>query len=102
MDDSDFPFLAHLIGAYFHQDYSIDGPEMEDVVDAYVKVSSPASLSGLVADIDRFLAIEDPTLDDLFVRIFEPGIIANEFRPTTREFLLAIRDRVQSSPKSAP
>jgi hypothetical protein len=46
--------LDHLMGAYFHQDWDLDGGTVNDTVNAFA-VDSPARVESTVADIDEVL-----------------------------------------------
>ncbi|EHR68977.1 hypothetical protein BurJ1DRAFT_0078 [Burkholderiales bacterium JOSHI_001] len=93
-----YPLLANLMGAYFHQDYDIDGPELEDVVGAYCRVAPDNKRRALVAEIDRLLADEDQTLDQPFDDLFHPDVPPTAFCPTTRMFLESIRRQILETP----
>jgi hypothetical protein len=52
-----YPYLKHLLGCYFHQDYNIEGDTLEDVVGAFnrdcdYKLQKRADV---INDIDKFL-----------------------------------------------
>lgn len=87
-----FPELASFMGGWFHQDFDIHGETLEEVVAAFKAESDAALVALLVADIDAFLATGDEGMEDRFQDFFRPDIIPTAFRPTTREFLQAIRD----------
>jgi len=86
-----FPELAAFIGGWFHQDFDLHGDSLEAVVAAFRSESDAALVRPLVDDIDAFLATGDAGLEERFQDCFRPDIIPTAFRPTTREFLLAIR-----------
>ncbi len=86
------PELASFMGGWFHQDFDIHGDSLEEVVAAFKAESDAAHVEPLVADIDAFLASGDAGMEDRFRDLFRPDIIPTSFRPTTRQFLEAIRD----------
>ncbi len=86
-----FPELASFMGGWFHQDYDINGDSLEEVVAAFKAQSDDELVAPLVADIDRFLATGDDGMDERFEEYFRPDVIPTGFRPSTREFLEAIR-----------
>ncbi|PIM54299.1 hypothetical protein CS062_05170 [Roseateles chitinivorans] len=87
-----FPDLAAFMGGWFHQDFDIHGDSLEAVVAAFRSESDADLVRPLVRDIDAFLATGDEGMEDRFQEFFRPDIIPTAFRPTTREFLLAVRD----------
>lgn len=50
-----YPYLAHLFGAYFHQDALDDGQTDEDIVREFAETSHAHDVLGARADIMRFL-----------------------------------------------
>jgi CdiI immunity protein len=50
-----YPYLAHLFGAYFHQDALDDGQTDEDVLREFSETSHAHDVLGTRADILRFL-----------------------------------------------
>ena len=51
--------LEHLMGAYFHQDWDLDGGSVSDTVEAFA-VGSPDRVVPAMSDIDELLALELP------------------------------------------
>ena len=86
-----FPELATFIGGWFHQDFDIHGDSLEEVVAAFKTESDVDLVALLVEDIDAFLATGNQGMEDRFLELFRPDVIPTSFRPTTREFLEAIR-----------
>jgi hypothetical protein len=86
-----FPELASFMSGWFHQDFDIHGDTLEAVVAAFRAESGVEPVAPLVADIDAFLATGDDGMEERFQDWFRPDIIPSGFRPTTREFLEAIR-----------
>lgn len=91
-----FPDLHAFLGGWFHQDFDIHGDSLEEVVAAFKAESDASMIPPLVADIDAFLVTGDEGMDARFEAVFRPDIIATAFRPTTREFLAALRDELLS------
>ena len=50
-----YPYLAHLFGAYFHQDALDEGQTDDDILREFAKVSHTHDVLGARADILRFL-----------------------------------------------
>jgi len=86
-----FPDLADFMGGWFHQDFDINGETLEEIVAAYKGSVREDYVQRLCEDIDRFLATGAAGMDERFQTLFGPDIIPTAFRPTTHEFLLAIR-----------
>jgi hypothetical protein len=87
-----FPDLADFMGGWFHQDFDINGETLEEIVAAYKASVREDYVERLREDIDRFLATGAAGMDERFQAMFEPDIIPTAFRPTTQEFLQAIRE----------
>lgn len=92
-----FPELAAFMGGYFHQDFDINGDTLEEVVAAFVADSDAALRRLLIGDIDGFLETGEVGMEERFQEYFRPDIIPTGFRPTTREFLLAIRGELEAA-----
>lgn len=87
-----YPELASFMGGWFHQDFDIHGDSLEEVVAAFKAESDADLFKPLLDDIDAFLATGDEGMEGRFQALFRPDVIPTAFRPTTREFLEAIRD----------
>ncbi len=92
-----FPELAAFMGGYFHQDFDINGDTLEEVVAAFIADSDAPLRRLLVHDIDGFLGTGEVGMEERFQEYFRPDIIPTGFRPTTREFLLAIRGELEAA-----
>lgn len=87
MSSDRYPALANLIGAWFHQDFDIEGETVAEVMSAF-KAAEPASRQVEVrSDIERFLRDNAEDLDARFEAIFQAGIIASALSGSTRGFL---------------
>ena len=93
MDDADlrsqFHGLAQLLGAYLNQDYTINGPDLEDSVYAFIDDSNADEIAEVRADIARFLDLRTNDLDATLYR-FSHGDHAQEPGMGAREYLLWI------------
>ncbi|WP_431287075.1 contact-dependent growth inhibition system immunity protein [Roseateles chitinivorans] len=96
-DPARFPDLAEFISGWFHQDFDINGDTLEEVVGVFRREVQADYAERVSLDIGRFLASEDGDLNDRFQRMFQPDIIPTAFRPTTREFLEAIRSELSTA-----
>lgn len=90
-----FPVLADLLGGWFHEDFDIEGDTVEEILRAYKATSSDKECRSLVKELLRLMQTEKNALDEEFIRIFNPSIIATEFAPTTFDFLLDILIQVK-------
>lgn len=97
-----FPDLAAFMGGWFHQDFDIHGDSLEEVVAAFKAESDAALAAPLVDGIDAFLATGDEGMEGRFQELFRPDIIPTAFRPTTREFLLAVRAALAGAGTALP
>lgn len=87
MNIPSYPALANLIGAWFHQDFDIEGETVAEVVAAF-KSSEPAARQAEVRrDIERFLGENAEDLEARFEAIFQPGVIPSALSGSTRGFL---------------
>lgn len=83
--EQDFPELYQLIRAYLNQDYTINGPELEDSVYAFIEDSVPEVIQAAREDIARFLVTFPGNLDaamEVFVRgdwARLPGTTAHDY-----------------------
>ena len=50
-----YPYLAHLLGAYLHQDYLVVSGSEEGAIDDFLALEPPYFGWGLRADLERFL-----------------------------------------------
>lgn len=95
-DNTGFPYLNYLLGAYFHQDFEINGNTLEEIIATCKKDFVAEDIEGTIADIHRFIATygdSDSHLAEEFVKIFRPDIIAEGWEGlTTREWLLRIAE----------
>ncbi len=80
------PYLDHLLGGWFHQDFDLVG-DVPEVAAEFVAVGPAEVVWAVVADIRRFLNYRSNDLDAAFQRIFKPGIDPAGWRMTTAEWL---------------
>ena len=81
-----YPYLDHLLGAWFHQDFDLVG-DVPEVVAEFVAVGPAEAVWAVVADIRRFLAYRSNDLDAAFQHIFKPGIDPAGWGMTAAEWL---------------
>lgn len=91
-----YPQLDSLIGGWFHQDFDLEGDTLEEIVAAYKTVHSREDWEGTRAEILRFLEGRDDTqVKEDFVRLFQPGVDAEAWGMSTRQWLLRIAELLQ-------
>lgn len=81
-----YPYLDHLLGGYFHQDFDLVG-DVPEVLAEFVAVQRPEVVWAVLADIRRFLNYRSNDLDAAFHRIFRPSIDPAGWGKTTAEWL---------------
>ncbi|MFE2471123.1 contact-dependent growth inhibition system immunity protein [Streptomyces mirabilis] len=87
-----FPALAHLLGSYFHQDFSAEYQSHAEAVDDYLALESPEDHRAAATDIDAFIAA-NPNDDDLTEAARVLGLrIAPPKGVPLRQWLIDIRD----------
>jgi hypothetical protein len=92
MPPHQYPELDNLIGAWFHQDFDLDGDDtIEKIIASYRAVAPAEKQAMLRADIARFLS-DARDVDAEFQERFNPQIIPTGFAPTTRAFLERIAE----------
>jgi hypothetical protein len=64
------PCLDHFLNAYMHQDWTIFGDSLQDVVKTFADDSSPEDVRGLQADIGAFVRGEGSHLEADFRKLF--------------------------------
>lgn len=90
----DYPNLHHLIGGYFHQDWSSDGETDGEVVRFYCRMEKRESLQGAVADIDRLLRMAES--EDRLLQILRQ--LGCAYRVTSaRDWLQQVRTWIEDS-----
>lgn len=70
-----YPYLSHLLSAFFHQDAFDDGETSDDVLRDFRRVAQPYEATGVQADIERFLHQNSEKLLRSFEHTFHPDLI---------------------------
>jgi len=91
-----YPALADLIGAWFHQDYDIEGETIPEIIAGFRAVTSSPERALVRADIERFVAEHPSDLEDAFESVFRPGVMPSAFSGSTRAFLDDINDALMT------
>ncbi|MDR1968718.1 MAG: hypothetical protein LBQ32_08530 [Burkholderiaceae bacterium] len=88
-----FLHLDEFLGAWFHQDFDLMGDTLEEILEAYRGVSTDEERAAVVHDIDRFLALPEDNLDDVFDSTFDPGgVYLPGWGMSAREWLQRVRE----------
>jgi hypothetical protein len=94
--NQEYSHLDTLIGGWFHEDYSIDGETLEQIIASYKKVYSVEEWRNARADIERFLqGRDDNQLKEDFDRLFQPGVDPEAWDISTRQWLLRIAELLE-------
>ena len=56
MSTSSFPKLEQFLGAYFHQDWTLEASESAEVIKAYRKKASPRAVNDLLKELAELRA----------------------------------------------
>jgi hypothetical protein len=94
-----YPRLANLMGAWFHQDYDIEGETVEEIVSAYRAVTPADHLQQLRAEIDGFVAEHPHDLMESFEATFRPDVDVAVFSGSVRAFLHEVSAIISRAPQ---
>ena len=56
MSQSLYPRLWHMFGAYFHQDWNMEGDDWRELVQNYIGSEQQSDLEAVAAELDRLLS----------------------------------------------
>lgn len=70
-----YPYLAELLGGYFHQDALDDAERDEDIIRDFIRTSHPYQRLGVRADVQRFLQHHRGELVKTMEKAFAPGVV---------------------------
>lgn len=92
-----FPALAHLCGAYFHQDWMVDDPDLVSVIRRFRGEHSRRKLRATVGDIESLLVIglDEQALQSLLESLgcaYDPG----RDGLTYQDWLCQVRDQLKA------
>jgi hypothetical protein len=70
MTEKRYPELEQLFGAYFHQDWDLEGPDDQAILARYLEESSETDLQQAIAELQRLLdePMEENELGDFLLR----------------------------------
>lgn len=92
-----YPYLAHLLSAYFHQDALDDGQTDDDIVRDFAETSHPYDVLGTRADILRLLHQHSTDSDFLGTvnRAFKPDLSIGTTDAEARAWLTRVQELLQ-------
>lgn len=93
--ENEFPHLNHLIGGYFHQDWSTDGGTWAEVVRFFCSMEQPAHSHGVIEDINKLLQISETEFQ--LLQALNAFGCSYRVDGSIREWLSGIADAVRSS-----
>jgi hypothetical protein len=94
---STYPRLAHLAGAYFHQDYDLDAPTPAGIITSFLDGEEPATAAELAGEIASILGSDmtETQIDALWVTelhaYYEPARDALTYRAWLTTLLSALQ-----------
>lgn len=94
-----YPYLAHLLSAYFHQDALDDGQTDDEIVREFAETSHPHDVLGTRADILRFLHQHsaDVGLLESFNQTFKPELSIGTNDAEARTWLTRVQELLQKT-----
>ena len=90
-----YPHLRAFLGAWFHQDFDLDGETLEDIVARYREVSPRFEIDATRGDIDKFIEAHGDSAHKAFVENFDPDVDPSGWGMSTRDWLFQIRQLLQ-------
>lgn len=82
-----FPQLDHFLNGYMHQDWSLFGNSLHDVVAAFADDTSEDDVKGLQANIDAFLLAEGSRLEADFPVLYPNSVTPAGWGMTAGQWL---------------
>ena len=96
---AEYPHLRHLLQAYFHQDWDLDDPNSEAVLERYMAHELPHRVSATRTDLKNFLATtSDAEIDHKVIEELGtdyPGATAAE---SLRTWLERVLEQLEGAP----
>lgn len=93
-----YPYLAHLLGAYFHQDCYDDGETDAEIIADFIASTWPYQRLGTRADIERLLHQHADDLLTAINALFQPDIEMPGTATETADWLRGIAARLAGAP----
>ena len=92
-DGDGYPRLDQLIQAYLHQDMDLVHGSEADAVDAFVADETPASISGLLEELDRFESLHHNDLHGAFLDRYRYDFHPGSDSDAVTAFFALVRSR---------
>jgi CdiI immunity protein len=92
-----YPQLAHLAGAYFHQDYDLDAPAPAGIIGNFVDGEEPAAIRELAAEIQGLLesGMTESQIGELWIKTLQASYEPAKDGLTYRAWLTARLDALE-------
>ena len=95
----DLPHLSQFLGAYFHQDWDLDDPDEQEVLNRFMRSEGEDRVRAARVELNRLLAMpfDDEELSDIVFRD-----LGCYYSPTPnramRQWLRSVAERLADSP----
>jgi hypothetical protein len=93
-----YPELKQLFGAYLHQDYQLFGDTLEEVIETYIRDSSPGQCRQMLDEIARFRSEHSANLDTALATIHGTEFDPSLWGLTAESFLKLLESMLQTAP----
>jgi hypothetical protein len=97
MTDETYPYLAQLLGAYFHQDCYDDGADDAAILADFVATNHDYDVLGTRADIERFIHRHGDNALKALEEMFQPSVSLGDSDDEVRERLSAFSSALRGS-----
>ncbi len=94
---SPFDDLRRFLGGWFHQDFDLEGGEVDRVVAALLATDASGERSRVADDIRRFLDDHPGRADRAFREVLDPDVDPGGWGLDAREFLTRIEDGLREA-----
>jgi hypothetical protein len=96
---ADYPALAQLCGGYYHQDWRQDHASPDEALQAFVRDTSPQTVTAAASDIDRLLSTgyDDVALATLLADGLDCNYVAESDGVAPSAWLASVRDALRAT-----
>jgi hypothetical protein len=96
-----YPQLAHLAGAYFHQDYDLDAPAPAGIIRNFLDGEEPAAIRELAAEVRGLLesGMTESQIGDLWIKTLQSSYEPAKDGLTYRAWLTATLNALERTGK---
>jgi CdiI immunity protein len=97
--EADFPALAQLCGGYYHQDWREDNASPDEALQAFIRDTSPETVTAAASDIDRLLGagLDDAALARLLADGLDCNYVAEADGINAPAWLANVRDSLRAA-----